>query len=195
MLKVGITGGIGSGKTTVCQVFETLGIPVLYADDLAKKLMNTDPKLRTKIIDIFGVQAYESDTLNRAFIASVVFENKEKLTTLNAAVHPAVISYGNSWMQQQKSRYTIKEAALFFETGSNNEMDLMIGVFAPLSLRIQRSMQRDNVSAEKVAARVAQQMDDEQKMKLCDFVVINDDTHSVIEQVLEIHKDILALKK
>lgn len=195
MLKVGITGGIGSGKTTVCQVFQTLGIPVLYADDVAKKLMNTDPKLRTKIIDIFGVQAYECDKLNRAFIASVVFENKEKLTALNAAVHPVVISYGQYWIESQTSPYAIKEAALFFESGSNKEMDLMIGVSAPLSLRIQRSMQRDNVSVEKVAARVAQQMDDEQKMKLCDYVIINDDSQSVIEQVLEIHKVLLAMKK
>jgi dephospho-CoA kinase len=191
MLKVGITGGIGAGKSTVCRVFETLGIPVFYADDAAKHLMNSDAGLRQQIIEIFGTQAYEGEILNRVYLGKLVFGNPVRLAQLNALTHPAVIRYGESWMARQTAPYALKEAALFFESGSNKSMDLMIGVSAPLSLRIRRTMQRENISEAQVLERVSKQMNDEEKMHLCDFRIFNDDAHSVIEQVGQLHLELL----
>lgn len=191
MLKVGITGGIGSGKSTVCQVFETLGIPVLYADTLAKQLMAQDLTLQAAIIQLLGTEAYIDKQLNKSYIANIVFHDKNKLAQLNAITHPAVIAYGEDWMKCQKTAYVLKEAALFFESGSNKNMDVMIGVAAPLHLRIERTMHRDAISKEAVMERISKQMDDEAKMKLCDYVIINDDKVSIIDQVLAIHHKLL----
>lgn len=191
MLKVGVTGGIGSGKTRVCQVFETLGIPVLYADSLAKKLMETDPELMAGIVRLFGNEAYLNQKLNNKFIGSIVFADKEKLAQLNALTHPAVIQYGEKWLQQQQSVYAVKEAALFFESGSHQNIDFMIGVAAPLELRIERTMRRDGISREAVLERISRQMDQETKMSRCDAVIQNDDRHSLIEQVYALHLSLL----
>lgn len=191
MLKVGVTGGIGSGKTRVCQVFETLGIPVLYADSLAKKLMETDPELIAGIIRLFGNEAYRNQKLNNKFIGSIVFADKEKLAQLNALTHPAVIHYSEHWLQQQQSVYAVKEAALFFESGSHQNIDFMIGVAAPLELRIERTMRRDSISREAVLERISRQMDQEAKMSRCDAVIQNDDRHSLIEQVYALHLSLL----
>lgn len=191
MLKAGITGGIGSGKSTVCQVFETLGIPVFYADDAAKYLMQHDEQIKQQIITLFGQEAYHNKELNRKYISNVVFNDKEKLTQLNAITHPAVIAYGEEWMQKQNAAYTLKEAALFFESGSNKNMDVMIGVSAPLHLRIQRTMKRDQISEAAMLERISKQMNEEEKMKRCDFIIINDDKTSVIEQVMDIHQKLL----
>lgn len=191
MLKAGITGGIGSGKSTVCQVFETLGIPVFYADTAAKYLMQKDEYLKQQIIHLFGPDAYQNGNLNRAFISNIVFTDKEKLAKLNAITHPAVIRYGEEWMNKQNAPYTLKEAAIFFESGSNKKMDVMIGVSAPLHLRIQRTMQRENISEVAVQERISRQMNEEEKMKLCDYIIINDDKTSVIDQVLNLHKILL----
>lgn len=187
MLKAGITGGIGSGKSTVCQVFETLGIPVFYADDAAKYLMQNDATLKQKIIALLGNDAYNNGKLNRNYISNIVFNDKEKLSQLNALTHPAVIAYGEQWMNRQNSSYTLKEAALFFESGSYRNMDIMIGVYAPLQLRISRTMQRDNISEDAVMERISKQMNEEEKMKRCDYVIVNDDKASVIQQVLDLH--------
>lgn len=192
MLKVGVTGGIGSGKTRVCQVFETLGIPVLYADALAKTLMETDPELREGIIRLFGAEAYRNQKLNNKFLAGIVFSDAEKLAQLNALTHPAVIRYSENWLQQQDSPYAVKEAALFFESGSNRDMDFMIGVAAPLALRIERTMHRDGISRQAVQERMSRQMNQEDKMRLCDAVIQNDDRHSIIEQVLTLHQSLLS---
>ncbi|MDI9319026.1 MAG: dephospho-CoA kinase [Phycisphaerales bacterium] len=191
MLKVGITGGIGSGKSTVCQVFETLGIPVLYADGIAKMLMEQDPQLRAQIIALLGADAYKGNKLNRAYISQIVFADSERLHQLNALTHPPVIAYGEAWLQQQKSAYALKEAALFFESGSDKNVDLMIGVSAPLHLRIQRSMQREDISEQAVQERIAKQMEEPEKMSRCDYLIYNDDAHSIIEQVLELHQVLL----
>jgi dephospho-CoA kinase len=191
MLKVGITGGIGSGKSTVCQVFETLGIPVLYADNIAKALMMSDPKLRQNIIKLLGEDAYQNNQLNRTFISNIVFKDKQKLAQLNAIIHPVVIAYGEDWMNGQNSSYAIKEAALFFETGSNKKVDVMIGVSTPLQLRIQRTMQREHITEKDVLERISKQMNEEQKMALCDYVIVNDEKNSIIEQVLELHQTLL----
>lgn len=195
MLKAGITGGIGSGKSTVCQVFETLGIPVFYADEAAKSLMNKDADLKEQIKLLFGNAAYENDRLNTTVISKIAFTEKEKLQRLNALVHPAVLAYGEKWMNAQSAPYCLKEAAIFFESGSNKAMDIMIGVKAPEELRIRRVMKRGNLSREAVQARIAQQMNEEEKMALCDYILLNDDQTSLIEQVLQLHEILLSKQK
>lgn len=194
-LKVGITGGIGSGKTTVTNVFKTLGIPVFDADAAAKKVMNEDEDLKNKIRNFFGEEAYITGILNRKYIADIVFKDAYKLEKLNAMVHPVTIAMGEEWMQQQASVYALKEAAIIFESGAAAGLDYIIGVFAPQHLRIQRVMQRDKVSREEVLSRMSKQIDEFMKMKLCDFVITNDEQQLLIPQVLAVHEKLLLLKK
>ncbi|MBL7771214.1 MAG: dephospho-CoA kinase [Flavipsychrobacter sp.] len=191
MLKIGITGGIGSGKSMVAKVFEHLGIPVYNADTAAKSLMKNDPALRASITELFGPEAYLNGTLNRFYISSLVFKDRSKLEALNALVHPATIKYGKDWMNRQTTPYAIKEAALIFESGTQNELDYVIGVYAPQALRIHRVMQRDNVTREQVLQRMANQIEESVKMRLCDFVVVNDDQQLVLPQVLALHEKFL----
>ena len=188
MLRVGLTGGIGSGKSTVAKIFEVLGIPVYYADAAAKRLMNEDDELKKNIIAHFGRESYENDQLNRSYISSLVFNNKEKLELLNSLTHPATIRDANKWMQRQTSPYTIKEAALIFESGSAEHLDHVIGVYTPAPLRIQRIMQRDNTTREEVLQRMSRQIDEDIKMRLCDSIIINDEQQLLIPQVLELHE-------
>jgi dephospho-CoA kinase len=194
MLKVGLTGGIGSGKSTIAKIFEVLGIPVYYADDAAKRIMNTDKELRATLIKNFGEQTYENEKLNRAYLASVVFTNKEKLDLLNSLTHPATINDANRWIEKQTSPYIIKEAALLFESGASDFMDYVIGVYAPQNLRIKRTMERDHITQEEVLQRINRQMDENAKMKLCDFVITNDEQQLVMPQVLKLHEQLLAMK-
>lgn len=192
MLKVGVTGGIGSGKTTVCKIFETLGIPVYAADERAKALMQTDQTLIRSIKEIFGDAAYQSGRLNRAFIAAQVFESKPLLAQLNSIVHPAVAQDVLRWMQQQEGKpYMIEEAALLFESGSYKHFDKIITVVAPLSDRIARLKKRDMATDEQITARMNNQMSDEEKIKLSDFIIYNDMQHRLIEQTLSIHHALL----
>jgi dephospho-CoA kinase len=193
MLKIGLTGGIGSGKTTVAKVFEVLGIPVYYADDAAKKLVNTDRALKAKIIEAFGNESYAENQLNRKFIANIVFNNEEKLKLLNTFIHPVTIADGIKWMNKQNAPYAIKEAAILFETGSDKGLDYIIGVAAPLPLRISRAMERDNVLAAEIEKRIARQMNEEDKLKRCNFVINNDNFNPIIPQVLAIHKQLLSI--
>lgn len=193
MLKIGLTGGMGSGKSTVAQIFEVLGIPVYYADQAAKKLMAEDEELKQAIIESFGVQSYNSGTLNREFIANQVFNNNEKLNLLNSLVHPAILKNSSEWFQLQKAPYVIKEAALIFESGSNKMLDYVIGVKSPLNLRRQRAMERDQLSSEEVDARMNKQMDEESKLQLCDYVIVNDEREMLIPQVLILHESFLKL--
>lgn len=195
MLKVGITGGIGSGKTTVCQVFETLGIPVFYADAAAKYLMNNDPLLIKKITELFGESAYIDQQLDRSYISSKAFTNPELLKQLNAIVHPATINYGDKWMKKQTTQYVLKEAAIFFESGTYKQMDLIIGVYANKETRLQRVMQRSDMTKEEVEERMAQQMNEEEKMKRCDYVINNNDQDIIIPQVLQLHEELLKKAK
>ncbi len=187
MLQIGLTGGIGVGKTTVARIFNVLGIPVFNADDEAKKLMNEDEGLRQSIISLFGNESYIDNTLNRKYIASIVFNDTYKLDQLNAIVHPATIKHYNNWVLQQKSKYVIKEAALMFEAGSATNLNFVIGVFAPKHIRYKRVMQRDNITKEQVDARMQNQIDDTIKLKLCDAVIVNDEQQLIIKQVLELH--------
>lgn len=193
MLKIGLTGGIGSGKTTVAKVFETLGIPVYYADDAAKELMHTDEDLKQQIIRHFGSEAYENGTLNRQYLSQKVFNNAEQLQLLNSLVHPATIKDAQNWMLKQTTPYSIKEAALIFESGSEKNLDYVIGVHAPATLRIQRVMQRDGITKEEVLQRIGKQMNEEDKMELCNFVIENDEQHLLIPQVMALHEQLLLL--
>jgi len=191
MLKVGITGGIGSGKTMVCQVFETLGIPVFYADRAGRFLMENDASVISSVKDLFGDDIYRDGVLDREKVATIVFKSPQLLQDLNDIVHPAVIRYGNEWMEQQTSHYVIKEAAIFFESGSYKDMDVMIGVYAPRKLRILRVMDRDQSTQEKILERISQQMDEEEKMKRCDYVIVNDDVQPVLPRIMEIHEALI----
>lgn len=191
---IGITGGIGSGKTTVAKLFSLLGIPVYSADDAAKEIMSKDPLLVQQIKDNFGAEAYADDgSLNRKYIANIVFNDKEQLEKLNSLVHPATIRDSEEWAQQQNAPYVIKEAALMFETESFHHVDRVIMVYAPQALRIHRVMQRDGVSRDDVLARMHKQLDEKIKLKLADHVVYNDEQQMVIPQVLALHKQFLAL--
>jgi len=195
VLRVGLTGGIGSGKSTVAQIFEVLGIPVYYADISAKKLMNENADLRSSITNIFGEQAFTNNILDRKYISSIVFSDPAKLQQLNALVHPATKKDGEAWMQEQTSPYAIHEAALIFEAKVSDRLDLVIGVSSPIELRIKRAMERDKVSREEVLKRMEQQLDEEVKMSKCNFVLINDEQQLLIPQVLEIHEELIALSK
>lgn len=192
MLKIGLTGGIGSGKTTIAHIFEVLGIPVYYADEAAKTLMNEDPELRRQIQELFGPEAYKKEELDRRFLAGLVFSDPEKLHRLNEVVHPATQKDGDRWMSRQKTPYAIKEAALIFEAGLDPSFDYIIGVTAPEPLRISRVIKRDQSSREKVLQRIRQQMDEEEKIKRCDFVIVNDEEQAVLPQVLGVHEILLA---
>lgn len=188
MIRVGLTGGIGSGKSTVAKIFEVLGIPVYYADDAAKKIMNTDKELKAVLIKNFGEQTYRDGKLHRAYLASIVFNDKEKLELLNSLTHPATIRDASEWIEKQTSPYIIKEAALLFESGASDYMDYVIGVYAPQELRIKRAMQRDHITMEEVLQRINRQMDEHAKMKRCDFIITNDEEQLVIPQVLKLHE-------
>ncbi|MCW3118912.1 MAG: dephospho-CoA kinase [Chitinophagaceae bacterium] len=194
-LHIGLTGGIGSGKSTVAKIFEVLGIPVYYADEAAKNLMNTDEELKAGIKKHFGDQSYTDNQLNRNYLAEQVFNDNYKLELLNSLVHPVTIRDAGIWMLNQKGPYTIKEAALLFESGSAENLDYIIGVYAPQSLRIKRVMDRDHATREEVIKRINRQVDDEIKMKLCDFIIHNDGQHPVIPQVIALHEKFSVSEK
>ncbi len=193
MLKIGLTGGIGSGKTAVAGIFRVLGIPVFNADKEARMLMENDDELVADIRQLFGEESYINNRLNRTYIANIVFADAFNLEQLNAIVHPATIATAERWMQNQSAPYAIKEAAILFESGSAAHLDFVIGVHSPLPLRLQRVMQRDNVTPEEVMARIDRQMDESIKMKLCDFVIENDDQHLLIPQVLKLHEEFIKM--
>ncbi|CAL1517312.1 dephospho-CoA kinase [Chitinophaga sp. MM2321] len=194
MLKIGITGGIGSGKTTVSKVFELLGIPVYYADDRAKDILVRDAALAAEVKKHFGAEVYDSQgTLNRKYLGNIVFNDKDKLALLNSLVHPATIRDSDAWASQQTTPYVLKEAALLFETESFHHLDKVIGVYAPQPLRVHRVMKRDNISRNDVLARIYKQIDEKIKMRLCDYVIQNDEQEMVIPQVLALHEKLLQL--
>jgi dephospho-CoA kinase len=195
MLKIGLTGGIGSGKTTVAQIFEVLGIPVYYADTAARDLMNRDPELKNQIISAFGPGVYKEGKLDRTYLGGLVFGDPEKLARLNTIVHPATLRDSVGWIQNQKTPYVIKEAALIFEAGLEKFLDYTIGVSAPESLRLERVMNRDQVTSEKVLQRMQQQMDEKEKISRCDFVIINDGKQALLPQVLAIHETLMEKAK
>ena len=192
MIKIGLTGGIGSGKTTVAEVFAQLGISIYLSDDRAKALMVNDEELQTAIVSLFGEESYASGQLNRSYIASKVFSDKKDLERLNALVHPALKKDFDLWCIEQTSPYILKEAAILFESGANKGLDKVILVEAPAEIRLSRVMKRDKVSSESVLARMEVQWSDERKKSFSDYVIRNDDKCSVLEQVLKIHNELIS---
>lgn len=186
-IKVGIAGGIGSGKTIICHVFKVLGIPVYNADLEAKLIMNKSDQVRLAVMQEFGDEAYSNGVLNRAFLAAQVFNDTTKLAQLNRIVHPAVIQAAEDWADAQTAPYSLKEASILFESGSYKKVDYSILVTAPIEIRIARVMERDQVTREQVLARMNNQMSDEEKTKLADFVIINDGISPIIPQVMALH--------
>jgi len=195
IFKVGLTGGIGSGKTTVAKVFELLGVPVYYADEASKRLYHTEPKLMKEMKTLFGEQIYTNNILNRKLLAEIVFQQPEKLTLLNDLVHPLTLKDASIWMQNQVAPYVIKEAALLFEAGSAEGLHYIIGVTAPQHLRLKRVMDRDGISREDVLRRMDRQIDDAIKMRLCDVVVHNNEQGLLIPQIISLHQQLLEKAK
>ncbi|WP_214070171.1 dephospho-CoA kinase [Mucilaginibacter sp. dw_454] len=195
MLKIGITGNIGSGKTTVSKLFEILGIPVFYADIAAKTIMTDDPQLVIDIKKAFGDAAYLTDgSLDRKYLANIVFNDDAQLAKLNALTHPAVFRAFDTWVAGIKNApYVIKEAALLFESTSYKMCDYSLLITAPLILRIERVTQRDGVTAAEVQAREAKQFTQEKKRELADYTIENDEKQLLIPQVLELHETFLQL--
>ncbi|WP_378187221.1 dephospho-CoA kinase [Aquimarina sp. W85] len=185
---VGLTGGIGSGKSTVAKMFENLGVPVYIADIEAKKIMHKDASVKHQVISLLGVNAYLDDSLNTGYIASKVFENKELLTKLNAIVHPAVALDFENWKKKQKTNYIIKEVAILFEKGAQKDCDYTILVTAPKKLRIQRILDRDRTTVEEIEQRMNNQWEDSKKIPLADFIITNVALKEVEKQVLELHQ-------
>lgn len=193
MLSIGLTGAIGSGKSTVARIFETLGIPVYYADNVAKRLMQENLQLIDRITGVFGTGAYKNGLLNRKFISDIVFSDEAKLKELNAIVHPATLMDAESWVNRQSSPYVIKEAALLFESGSYQMLDYIIGVQANTELSIQRVIQRDHVTEQDVLSRMQKQIEAKEKLSRCDFIILNDESKALIPQILELHEKFLGI--
>jgi len=194
MYKVGITGGIGSGKTTACKVFEVLGIPVFYADTVAKEIMTQDALLVESVKAAFGNESYfEDGKINNKHIAGIVFNNEQALAQLNALVHPAVFRAFDAWEATIPSTvsYTLKEAAILFESGSYKLCDTTILVTAPYEIKVKRLMQRDGITEEQVKARMDKQLSDEEKAKMANHFIVNDEQQPIIEQVLALHQQLL----
>ena len=191
MKVVGLTGGIGSGKTTVSNMFKDLGVPVYIADLEAKKLMITTKSIKHKLIDLFGPKAYKDNELNRDYIAAKIFNDKVYLEKMNAIIHPKVATHFKQWLQKQSSKYVIKEAAIIFEHNMQSQYDYIITVIANEEERIKRILKRDNTSKEKIMSIMKNQISDQEKIKMSDFVIINDQIDHTKEQVLKIHNTIL----
>jgi dephospho-CoA kinase len=192
MFKLGLTGGIGSGKTLVSQIFDKLGVPVYNADSAARFLMDTDMELKAGVTKMFGEKAYGSGGLNRPYIARRVFGDQEKLARLNKLVHPRVREDFIRWTGQHgRAAYVVEEAAILFESGASAEMDQNVLVYAPEELRIKRVMDRDGLSREQVSLRMGHQLSDEEKKNMADHVLVNDGKRLLLPQVIELHNMIL----
>lgn len=191
MIKIGLTGGIGSGKTTVAMVFKTLGIPVFFADDESKKLLNDSKNIKKQLIELFGVEIYDAGKLNRKLLASHIFNDKVALKKVNQIIHPAVAVKFEEWCAAQNANYVVQEAAILFETGGYKRFDKNILVTAPKQIRIDRIKARDNVSEAQIAERMKNQWEESHKLVLADFVILNDGSEMLLPQILRIHEDIL----
>lgn len=192
MLKIGITGSIGSGKSIVCKIFEQLGVPIYNADERAKILMISNAEIIAKVKLLFGNESYtETGELNRKHLSDIAFNNKDLLTQLNQIVHPIVFKDFDNWLlekEQLNIKYILKEAALMFETDSYKKLDKFIVVTAPMELRISRTMQRDSILKEQVLSRMNNQLSQEEKLAKADYEIINNEQTSLIEQVFSLHQ-------
>ena len=190
MMVVGLTGGIGSGKSTIAKAFAALGIAVFNSDEQAKALIATDAQVKERIIAAFGEEAYHNGEYNRAYIAQIVFNNSEKLAILNGIVHPALAEYFKQWAKEQTSPYVLKEAAILFESGSYKDCDYIITVTAPEEVRIARVMARDHCTEAQVRARMAQQWSDAQRIALSNAVIENIDLEKAKKEVKRINNEL-----
>ena len=191
---VGLTGGIGSGKSVILEVFSSYGVPCYQADNRAKELMQKSPELIRQIKLLFGDDIYQDKKLNRSKLADIVFGDKKKLKSLNALVHPLVNKDFQFFLNQQNTAYVIKEAAILFETGVAKDCDETILVTAPEKLRIQRVMKRDKINAEHIKSRMNHQWSDEKKIPLANYVINNIDWDKTLKKIEEIHKKIIDFK-
>lgn len=187
---VGLTGGIGSGKTTVAKLFSELGVPVYIADDEAKKLTNSSKVIRRKLIELLGDQTYIDGNLNRKYVADKIFNDKVLLNSVNAIIHPKVAAHFEKWVLRQKGNYVIKEAAILFENGGYKKCDVVILVVAPKALRMQRIIERDNASQAEIEQRMDNQWSDNKKKKLANFIIENIEINATRQQVQSIHKSL-----
>ena len=188
---VGITGGIGSGKTTVAKMFEAYGIPVYYSDDEAKALMNSNKTIKTALVKAFGKDTYIDGQLNRPYLANLVFSNKDKLAILNAIVHPEVRKHFLTWAEKQKAPFVLKENAILYESGDNLNCNEVLVVTAPLATKIARVIKRDNTTKKNVLARINNQWKDTKKTKLADYVIDNTELTKTIQEVKRIYQKII----
>lgn len=194
MLKLGVTGGIGSGKTTVCKIFEQFNVPVYYADDRAKWLINHNPILRQEIIQHFGELSFIEGKYNRAYISNIVFKDKDQLNLLNQLIHPHVFDDWNKFcLTHSEKQLIIKEAAIMLETESKKTVDKIALVYSPKELRIERIKERDRLDENQILKRMDMQMSDEDKMQLADYIIYNDLQHSLIDQVNNLYHKLVAI--
>ncbi|WP_339632624.1 dephospho-CoA kinase [Bizionia echini] len=192
---VGLTGGIGSGKTTVAKMFSELGVPTYIADDEAKALINRSKVIKRKLINLFGDQAYLGNTYNKTFIAQAIFNDKSLLKAMNSIVHPKVASHFIKWKEKQQSDYVLKESAILFEHGGDKDCDFTILVTAPEAVRIQRVVDRDQRSKDQVQAIINNQLPDAVKIKKASFVIENTDMEATKNQVFKVHKKLIKASK
>lgn len=191
MIRVGITGGIGSGKTVVCKIFQRLGVPVFFADDEAKVILNEDSEIKEQLKQIYGQDIYTKNGINKAKLASIIFNDLRELEKVNKLIHPKVRSRFFNWTSKYTSHpYVIEEAAVLFESGAYKDLDINVLVYASEELRIKRVMERDQVDREHVLSRMQNQMSEEEKKKLADKIINNDGEQMIIPQVLSIDEQI-----
>jgi dephospho-CoA kinase len=194
-LKLGVTGGIGSGKTTVCKVFGVLGIPVFSADDEAKRIQDNNRDIQININSLAGKDLFSSGKLDRNGLARIIFSNKILLEKVNSLIHPAVFRSFREWVKKQDSPYSIMEAAILFESGAFKMMDRIVTVVTPLEERIERLVSGNRLSREQIIDRIKNQIDDESRVKLSDFVISNSENDMIIPAIIGIHEEMLKLYK
>jgi dephospho-CoA kinase len=192
-LRLGVTGGIGCGKTTVCRVFSVLGIPVFSADDEAKRIQDTDPYIQIKLNSIAGKDLYSSGKLDRKELAALIFNNKDLLFEVNSIIHPAVFKYFTKWVARQDAPYSIMEAAILFESGAYRLMDRILTVVTPLEERIERLVNGNMLTKEQITARIRNQTNDESRIAKSDYVIYNSENDMIIPAILGIHREMLKL--
>lgn len=193
MIKAGVTGGIGSGKSIVCRVFETMGVPVYYADLHSRRLVDSEPELRKKLIGLFGQEIYNGNILNRPRFAAEIFADPQRLEAANTIIHPWVRKDFDRWVRAYPDKeYVIEEAAILFESGGNTQVDKCITVLAPVEVRMKRILKRPGMTPDRIREIMANQWPDEKKAALADFVILNDEKTLIIPQILFIHEQLTA---
>lgn len=188
MYKVGITGGIGSGKSTVCAMLEEMGVAVYNSDARAKELMTTSATLREAIVSRFGAECYTSEGLNRGYLAERVFGDAAELAALNSLVHPAVMADFEAWAERQEGSYVVFESAILFEAGLEQRVDMAVAVLSPEELRIERAMRRDGTTREQVVARIRRQLSDDERADRAKYAIVNIDLEELREDAEQLHR-------